>query len=193
MIVRCKNGHYFDDRRYKTCPHCGIDFNRFAAEMQGRAADNDKTLAYDAADESKTVAYGEGDDDSVTVSYYSAKMSAEPVAGWLVCVSGDDKGRDFRIKAGRNSIGRANSNDIVLRTDPTVARDNHAEIVYDHVSNKTYLINANSTEVLVNGVVITAPRELHGRETVKLGETLFVFVPFCTGSFSWDSFEDKQQ
>lgn len=185
MIVRCKNGHYYDDRRYKTCPHCGIDFNAYAAKMQGSAPDNDKTLAFEAPDDSKTVSYPE-EDDAVTVSYYSAKMSAEPVVGWLVCISGEDKGRDFRIKAGRNSIGRANTNDIVLRSDATVSREGHAEIVYDHRSNRTFIVSGNSTEVMVGGVIVTAPKELFGRDRIRIGQTDFVFAPFCFGDLNWD-------
>lgn len=196
MIVRCKNGHYYDDKRYSACPHCGIDLNAFARQMQGqRAADseNDRTLAFDKADESKTMRYSDADDDVKTVSFYSAAMQAEPVVGWLVCVSGRDSGRDFRIKAGRNSIGRANTNDVILKNDLTVAREKHAEIIYDHVSNKTFLVSANSTEVMVDGRVVTAPAELCNRANIRIGETDLVFAAFCCGDFSWDSFGDNKK
>ena len=195
MIVRCKNGHYYDDKRYNTCPHCGIDFNAFARQMQGlQAADaeNDKTLAFDKADESKTMSFNDADDDVATVSFYSGVMQAEPVVGWLVCMNGRDAGRDFRIKAGRNTIGRANTNDIVLRSDLTVARDKHAEIVYDHVSNRTFIVSVNSTEVLVGGEVVTVPTELRDRARVRIGETDFVFAAFCSGSFSWDTYNENE-
>ena len=160
MIVRCPNGHYYDDRKYSSCPHCVIDLNAFletgAVGMNGAnskpakggrkaRSDESKTIAFDAPDESKTLAFGDPDDDQVTVSFYEKQMSAEPVIGWLVCMSGPEMGRDFRLKAGRNSIGRANSNDVALNHDPRISKKKHAEVVYDHKSNRTFLVGGNTS------------------------------------------------
>jgi hypothetical protein len=46
-----------------------------------------------------------------------ARARATPVVGWLVVLSGGQKGEDFRIREGKNSIGSAPGNDIILRDE----------------------------------------------------------------------------
>ena len=196
MIVRCQNGHYYDDRKYQTCPHCKIDPNAFLAEgshnfnnAKKQRSDEAKTLAFDAApDESKTLAFGDPDDDQVTVSFYEKNMHAEPVIGWLVAMSGPEMGRDFRIKAGRNSVGRANSNDIAINNDPRISKKKHAEVIYDHRSNRTFLVGGNSVDLMAGGKVVTDPVEIHDGERITIGETDFIFSAFCRGDINWDDF-----
>ncbi len=55
-----------------------------------------------------------------------AKQKASPVVGWIVVLTGNHRGEDFRIRDGRNSIGSEPGNDIVL-TDPHVSA-RHANI-----------------------------------------------------------------
>ena len=195
MIVRCPNGHYYDDRKYQNCPHCKIDLNAFLADGgrrgMGSRSDESKTLAFDAPDESKTLSFSDPDDDQVTISFYEKSMKAEPVVGWLVAMSGPEMGRDFRIKAGRNSIGRANSNDIAVNSDPRISKKKHAEVIYDHRSNRTFLAGGNSMDLMAGGSVVTDPVEIHDGERITIGETEFIFSAFCRGDITWDAFINK--
>lgn len=56
---------------------------------------------------------------------------ADPVVGWLVCIKGNHFGESFNIAAARNSIGRSETNHIVLMKDNSVSREKHAWIVYE--------------------------------------------------------------
>ena len=186
MITRCKNGHYYDNNRYVTCPHCGVDFNSFAANLKNKNDADDKTIPLNKSlDDAETV--GLLNDDSATVSYFMEHFSAEPVVGWLVCVGGKELGRDYRLKPGRNTIGRAHGNDIVLRIDANVARQSHASIIYDRKSNCTFISGDNSTDTLVDGAVLTNPVEIKDRAKITIGETEFVFVAFCCGEQRWEA------
>ena len=66
-----------------------------------------------------------------TVGYYHKKVGIDPVVGWLLCVDGPEKGRDYRIRSGRNSIGRAENMDICISGDSSISRERHAIIAYD--------------------------------------------------------------
>ena len=46
-------------------------------------------------------------EDNCTIGYYSRVIGVEPVVGWLVCTEGEYKGESFKLKSGRNFIGRA--------------------------------------------------------------------------------------
>jgi hypothetical protein len=55
----------------------------------------------------------------------------DPVVGWLVCIEGPDRGRDYRIHTERNFIGRAPTMDIAITGDPAISWDNQAVLSYN--------------------------------------------------------------
>jgi len=59
------------------------------------------------------------------------ESSPNPVAGWLVCLEGPDRGRDYRLHMEKNFIGRAQNMDVVLDGDSTVSREKHAIVIFD--------------------------------------------------------------
>jgi hypothetical protein len=62
---------------------------------------------------------------------FAAETEAEhkvPVVGWLVALSGNHKGEDFRIREGKNTVGSTADNDIVLQDDFVSSK--HARINY---------------------------------------------------------------
>lgn len=59
------------------------------------------------------------------------KVGIDPVVGWLVCIKGPSRGRDYRIRSGRNGIGRSDAMDVPIAGDDTVSRENHAFLVYE--------------------------------------------------------------
>ena len=58
--------------------------------------------------------------------------NVDPVVGWLVVVDGPGRGRDLRVGSGRNAIGRAGKNRIVLPFgDTQISRRAHLWVTYD--------------------------------------------------------------
>src|SRR5215813_9514862 len=125
-MERCPNGHFFDPAKHMSCPHCGIE----GLDLGPTQAKSGSTIAATvAASDSKTMpAGGRYADEGATVGYFKEKIGLEPVVGWLVCVEGPDRGRDYRIRSQRNFIGRDTRMDISIAGDSQISRENHAVI-----------------------------------------------------------------
>ena len=61
----------------------------------------------------------EGSEPTQVVSP-EGNYSFMPVVGWLVCIEGNDRGRDFRLHSGYNSIGKNAENDVSIPSDGTI-------------------------------------------------------------------------
>lgn len=178
-LTECANGHLYDSDQYASCPYCAGGMNRveFSAAPDaglGKTVGVTRSVPAPAADTGKTVAV------------YQKGLSREPVAGWLVCVEGAEKGKDYRIAAKNNSIGRSETADICIKGDQMVSRENHARLSYDGKHNKFYLIPGESTNNLyVNDEPVYVPTLLKRGDVIELGEGKFIFVPFCDDAFDW--------
>lgn len=125
-------------------------------------------------------------DTGKTVAVMSRSMSSEPVVGWLVCIEGVNKGKDFRLFAKNNTIGRSDKMDVCIKGDNTISRDNHARLAYDEKHNKYHLIPAESTNsIYVNEEPIYVPTILETGDIIELGESKFIFTAFCSELFTW--------
>ena len=113
--------------------------------------------------------------------------AAEPVAGWLVAVSGPHFGESFPFPAGRSSLGRSADNDIVLAKDPSVSRSRHCFIVYEP-KHRTFFVQPGEGSGLTyrNDDYITASTELAPRDILEIGGTKLLFVPLCGEDFDWE-------
>jgi hypothetical protein len=107
------------------------------------------------------------------------------MVGWLVCVTGGEAGRDYRIQSGTNSIGRSPSNRIAVN-DASVANDQHASIVFD-AANATFHLRPGWSRglVFVNDKLVLNPLVLKSYDKITLGQSTFVFVPLCGDRFGW--------
>jgi pSer/pThr/pTyr-binding forkhead associated (FHA) protein len=113
-------------------------------------------------------------------------MNLEPVVGWLVCIDGTEKGKDFRVWAKNNTIGRSEKMDVCIKGDATISRENHARLAYDEKHNKFHLIPAESTNnIYLNDEPIYVPSVLEAYDVIELGESRFIFVPLCNDRFDW--------
>ena len=125
-------------------------------------------------------------DTGKTVAVMSRSMSSAPVVGWLVCIEGVNKGKDFRLFAKNNTIGRSDKMDVCIKGDNTISRDNHARLAYDEKHNKYHLIPAESTNsIYVNEEPIYVPTIIKTGDIIELGESKFIFVALCGDMFSW--------
>ena len=72
-LIRCQNGHLFSGRRYGTiCPYCNIE-----------------TATREKKDVEKT------QEDIEELLFLEEER---PVCGWIVCISGPRKGKDYKVR-----------------------------------------------------------------------------------------------
>ncbi len=161
-LIRCQNGHMFSSRRYGTiCPYCNIET---------------------ATREKKEV--GQTDTEIEEALFMKEE---NPVCGWVVCVAGPRRGKDYRVMAGKNFVGRADDMDIQILGDNKISRRNHCVIVYDEKQSKTVLLPGDSNGIVyLNGEAVYAPAQLHEYDVIEMGDSQFLFIPFCGEHFKWE-------
>lgn len=126
------------------------------------------------------------DEDQKTVGDLREKLGIEPVVGWLVCIEGPEKGKDYRLWGRINTIGRGENNDVCIKGDPSVSKENHARLGYDPKNNRFRLIPASSSNnIYLNGDVVDIPTPLRAFDVIEFGSTKLTFVPLCCERFSW--------
>lgn len=110
----------------------------------------------------------------------------DPTVGWVVCSEGADRGRDFRIKAEKNFIGRSTAMDICIAGDPRVSRENHAIVAFEPRNAEFRLYPGDARGlVYLNGRVVDVPVVLQPFDIIEVGDSKLVFVPFCGERFRW--------
>ena len=220
-LKRCSNGHFYDGDSFTSCPHCegsgvpspntagavrlqdleDVATERFAEpavgnlEVKSPAAQRetiDLETLVNAGKDNSSNATADEDDQNTTVSYYKSVIGAEPIVGWLVCVEGNHFGEDFRLRAGKNFIGRSSKMDVCLSGDPSVSREKHAIVLYDPNHNIVLAQSGDSKELSYhNDNLVLSPVELHPYDLLKVGATKLMFIPFCSDKFSWKSLEKQ--
>ncbi|MGM9933680.1 MAG: FHA domain-containing protein [Clostridium sp.] len=166
-LIRCPNGHMFSERRYGSiCPYCNIDTSK---------------------KEKKPEVKPEEIDEIETNLLY---QEVEPVCGWLVCIEGCRQGKDYKIRRGKNFIGRADDMDIQIIGDNHISARNHSIVVYDPKKKNFVLLPGDSAGIAyLNGDPAYMPVELTPYDVIELGKSKFLFVPFCGEHFEWQDNE----
>lgn len=205
MAVKCKNGHWYDPNMHRSCPHCkraseqlslalddvveddrtvsiaevdlslGEQLGRVMEEPILNVANDIVNLEEELTDSDKTVSFGFFDLEGVV-----------PVVGWLVCIRGEERGKDYRLHTGKNFIGRSHSMDVVLVDDKTISRDRHCSVIYDPVSTKFYLLSEGGNIVYHNGRIVETASEIRNGDIVIVGHTALAFIPYCQEGRTWD-------
>lgn len=200
--AKCENGHIFDSDIYgSVCPYCDhgettIDFGSTKAD-----AGFVKSVAETSIQPEEiggTVAPGDYLEKEMekrkTVGVFKKQSGLDPVVGWLVCVVGGDKGKDYRLEAKTNSIGRGEMMDVRIKGDDTITSDTHAKIDYDILNNNFYLIPANNKNTIyMNKAPVYAATMLNPYDTLRFGQTELLFVPFCCDKFQWPSKDEESK
>lgn len=126
------------------------------------------------------------DEDIKTTGRIQKKLGIDPVVGWLVCIDGADKGKDYRLLGRINTIGRSEKMDVCIKGDQTISSVNHARIGYGDKNNRFTLIPAEGTNVIyLNGEEVYIPTVLAPYDVIEIGETALAFIPFCSAKFTW--------
>lgn len=176
-FVECGNGHIYDNSLNQTCPYCNGGGRRM--EFGAEPGEAGKTVA----PRSYTPSAGSV---GKTVAAISKSMAREPVAGWFVCIDGPDQGKDYRILARNNTIGRDEKMDICIHGDEAVSRESHARVGYDEKHNVFHLIPGESANnIYLNGEPVYIPTKMTEGDVIEVGETRLVFVQFCKKGYNW--------
>lgn len=161
-LIRCNMGHLFSERKYgNVCPYCNTVVTKNTNTQEdplGRYQD---------------------------ITYLSDLEILKPVTGWLVCLEGAGKGRDYRIVAEKNFIGRSGEMDIRIVGDETVCQRNHGILVYDPEKNRTVLLPGDSQGLVYvlddedQWEAVYESKVLAAGDRIKIGSSIFLFVPMC--------------
>lgn len=160
-LIRCKSGHMFSSRRYgMICPYCNL-------ETENNEKSSQPPKDFDIEDE-------------------LLKEDIEPVCGWIVCIQGARLGKDYKIREGKNFVGRSDDMDIQILGDNKISRRNHAILVYDPKKRNTVLLPGDASGIAyLNDEAVYTPMQLSPYDVIELGISKFLFVPFCGENFEW--------
>ncbi len=116
-----------------------------------------------------------------------ATPQAGPVTGWLVIMKGPGRGNSFALGYGVHFVGRGDDQRIPLRFgDHGISRDKHVAVTYDGVGRSFYISQGTSSALAyLNGKPVLQVLPLTPQDTIRLGETELVLVPFCGSHFDW--------
>lgn len=187
VLIRCDNGHFYDPKKSATCPYCGVAATDTTLPKQREpivAARDEIGSTRPAGGFSSTPDAGRGGDLTIRVGMGETRI--DPVVGWLVCMHGPEKGKDYRIRSENNTIGRSDEMYISIKDD-MISRERHAYITFDPQTNKFYLRPGDARGLVHrNGNVVFQAEELHAFDQILMGQTKLVFVPLCGEHFKWE-------
>ena len=193
-LTRCENGHFYDADRFDTCPHCNqtsistVLQNEDGSPEYTMPLEPEKKVEEELKIETATVVE---EVSQATIGYYA---DFEPVVGWFVAIEGAHFGEDFKLKTGRNFIGRAGTMDVALGKDQAISREKHAIILYEPKSN-VFLVQPGDAKELfyLNDKVVLTATEINAYDVLSLGNTKLLFIPCCSDKFNWDSAKKSEE
>jgi hypothetical protein len=195
-MTRCPEGHFYDPAKHATCPWCALPTDSGAPENKTRPIQSPPPLpgaspAAPPAPAASAPAAAAHPNATVRVGA-SAKtgLKHEPVVGWLVCLKGPDRGRDYRLRPEKNFIGRAPNMDIAIEGDNMISRERHAIVIFDPKKKSFWALPGDASGlVYLNGEMVNAPTAMKADDVLELGQTKLVLIPFCGERYGWTDSE----
>ena len=211
-LIGCGRGHFYDPNEHASCPQCAkennmdflsvtdpVNFDGYASKTEpagnfgyGMNVGFGQTEPADDFLKTSNFASGYSAVESYTPTApvtpaVSESSSVKPVVGWLVCVDGAAKGRDFRIHAQYNYIGRGRHMDICISGDDCISTERAAIIAYD-TEEKFFSFGPGMGHnvVRVNGKMLMNAVVLQPYDELTIGKTKLLFVPLCGERFDWN-------
>lgn len=215
--IECGRGHLYDPDIYASCPYCnsaqpvinfggvpvgdtgktapigggpaaGGDGAPFVPGQEQAVVNDGKTMPPKGYQTQRKV-----DEENKTLGFMQEKLGLDPVVGWLVCIEGKDKGKDYKLRGQINTIGRSEKMDVCIRGDKTISSENHARLSYSEKNNRFKLIPAESRNIIyLNGEEVFAAEPLAAYDVIDFGETKLMFLPFCSERFTWSEAGEKK-
>lgn len=177
---------------YLETPTMPLDQDIFTTPLTEKMEEDDHTIGIWDDSIFGGPALGKGSSEK-TVSAVANKVST-PCVGWLIALGGEHVGTDFRLKVGKNFIGRNAQMDIALTDDKSVSRDRHAIVVYEPREH-LYLVQPGESSSLVyhNNKVVLTPVQLQAYDMVTVGEINLLFMPLCGDRFNWSDLLEEMK
>lgn len=190
-MKRCeKCGSFYNQAKDPVCPHC----NDAQTEPDKTVPVTQGVTVPMTGGRTASVPYGGIVDDGRTLPVFRMETGIDPVVGWLVCVSGSEMGRDYKIHSDNNYMGRSEKMDICIRGDETISRENHATITYDSRDRIFYFTPGEGRSIVrLNGKAVLMTSEIKAYDKIELGTTELMFIPMCGSAFDWSELRDKEQ
>lgn len=191
-MIRCVEGHFYDPAKHTACPWCGqrIDLGaRVPETVPVRPAGTDplKTVPVAPPAGAQGAPMPPAQAAGKTVRLVREQLGIDPVVGWLVCIEGPDRGKDYRLHSEKNFIGRSSTMDVCITGDDAISREKHAVITFEPKKQTFWLLPGESSGlVYLNGDILHLPAVLKHWDTIELGKTKLVVVPFVSGEFRWE-------
>ena len=201
-MVRCPEGHFYDPGKHNVCPWCALPPDAGPSGQEktrpvrpGAAADVPPPLPHGAPPAAAPSPVAPppmpAPKGSVTRRVGMLDTSpgkADPVVGWLVCLDGPDRGRDFRLHAEKNFVGRAPNMDVCIPSDETVSREKHGVVIFDPKKQVFWTLPGDSSGlVYLNGDIVHTPTQLKRDDILEIGQTKLVLIPFCGEQYNWNA------
>ncbi len=165
MAKFCAKGHQMEES-WDTCPTCQTTGYQVTAAAPATA----KTRLESESAKDAPASAGAGGGAGRRTVLISEKRKP-PVVGWFVAMSGDQKGEDFRLHDGKNTVGSGSDSQIALR-DSTVSSQ-HASV--RHEDGKFIMTDLDSS----NGTFLNDRKvvreELNDNDTIRFGEVIVKF------------------
>ena len=110
----------------------------------------------------------------------------DPIVGWLICIKGRDRGKDYRLHSGTNFIGRSREMDVCIEGDMTVSSRKAASISYDDRSRSFFITRGEVRNLIyLNGKPVRSDADIVIYDRIEIGSTELMFVPLCGEQFNW--------
>ena len=216
-MIRCPEGHFYDPAKHPGCPWCALPPDTGGYEQKTRPvmpgppplpggmpppppmpplppppgfaqpqapppAPSPAPLPMPAA--------GPHPGATVRVGAGAKTQQTEPVVGWLVCLEGPDRGKDYRLHNEKNYIGRSPVNNVVIESDNTVSRERHGLVIFDPKKQTFWALPGDAAGlVYLNGEIVNAPAEMKNDDVIEVGKTKLVLIAFCGDKYKWEEAE----
>lgn len=209
---RCERGHYYDASMHASCPYCNREENAGKTVAMGVTVAGGTTVAKDAMTTAGNTTAGQvpltrpmtaagniaagqvplmrpvtsAAEEGKTVAIFQTEQGVDPAVGWLVSLTGKEKGKDYRLHSDNNFVGRSEKMDVCIKNDDTISRENQAVVTYDAESRSYFFSPGEGRSVIrLNGKAIFQTAELAAYDKLTIGKTELLFIPLCGEEFAW--------
>lgn len=132
------------------------------------------------------------DAENKTVGRMKREQGIDPVVGWLVCIEGSERGKDYHLYGRINTIGRDENMDVCIHGDIGITGNIQVKIAYEPKKNNFYIVPGNGSDnTYLNDEPVYMQTKLKAYDLIEMGSTKLLFIPLCTQRFTWSGGLDR--